>query len=231
MTETRWHIVADAAALEFKAYTVVLAAAESAIAARGAFRFVLAGGSTPRGVYARLAEAHVNWSNWHIYFGDERAVPMDDADRNSRMVQETWLQHVAIPSSQVHLVQYDGDAAQAAASYDETIRDAGTFDLVLLGLGDDGHTASLFPNHEWGVEAGAPAVLTIRDAPKPPRERVSLSSRRLSDSRAVWFLVSGKSKAHAIARWQQGVDLPAASVAPPDGVDVLLDAAASVEVT
>lgn len=231
MSETRWHVVADAAALEFKAYTVVLAAADAAIAARGAFRIVLAGGTTPRGVYERLAEARASWANWHVYFGDERSVPTDNSMRNSRMVQDAWLQHVAIPSSQVHVVQHDNHVAQAARAYDESLRDVGPFDLVLLGLGDDGHTASLFPGHDWGASQAAPSVLAVTDAAKEPRERVTMSAKRLSDAREVWFLVSGRSKAHAICRWQQGDDIPARSIQPTNGVDVLLDAAASIEMS
>ncbi|HXI36898.1 MAG TPA: 6-phosphogluconolactonase, partial [Burkholderiales bacterium] len=119
-------------------------------------------------------------------------------------------------------------AERAAQAYAGTLRDVGAFDLVVLGLGEDGHTASLFPGHDWGEAPGAPAALAVLDAPKPPRERVSLSAARLSHAREAVFLVSGESKRQAMADWRAGKPIPAravapaAGVAPTAGVDVLV---------
>jgi 6-phosphogluconolactonase len=95
---------------------------------------------------------------------------------------------------------------------------------VLLGLGEDGHTASLFPGHEWGAAPGSPDVLAVLDAPKPPSQRVTLSAARLSRAREVWFVVSGDSKREAVAQWHSGENIPARAITPAAGVDVLVAA-------
>jgi 6-phosphogluconolactonase len=159
-----------------------------------AFHFVVAGGDTPRGAYRSLREARVDWSGWCIYFGDERCLPADDAARNSRMAGEAWLDHLAIPPERLHAIPAELGPAQGAQAYAQTLRAVGEFDLVLLGLGEDGHTASLFPDHEWGTAPGSPDALAVFDPPKPPPERVTLSAERLSRARQVMFLVSVEAK-------------------------------------
>ena len=99
------------------------------------------------------------------------------------------------------------------------------FDLALLGLGEDGHTASLFPGHEWGITPDSPDTLAVFDAPKPPPQRVSLSAARLSRSRQVIFLVAGESKHRAVTEWRNGKIIPARAIAPAAGVDVLVESA------
>jgi 6-phosphogluconolactonase len=103
------------------------------------------------------------------------------------------------------------------------LRDVPAVDLVLLGLGEDGHTASLFPGHPWGADADSPATLSVLDAPKPPRERVSLSAARLSLARTALVLALGAGKRDAVHRWQRGEGLPVRSIAPMSGVDVFVD--------
>jgi 6-phosphogluconolactonase len=218
----RWRPLPDRQALEREAAADILAAAAGAIAARGRFHLVLAGGETPRGAYRRLREAAADWEAWHIYFGDERCLPADDPARNSRMAAEAWLDHVAIPRAQRHAIPAEWGAIAAARAYAETLGAVGEFDLVLLGLGEDGHTASLFPGHDWGSAPGSPDALAMLDAPKPPPQRVSLSAARLSRARQVLFLVSGEAKRRAIAAWRAGRDIPARAIAPPAGVDVLI---------
>ncbi len=120
-------------------------------------------------------------------------------------------------------------ADTAAQRYVRELAGVDTFDLVLLGLGEDGHTASLFPGHDWGERADAPAALAVHDAPKPPPARVSLSAWRLARARSVLFLVSGRDKRDAVTRWQRGERLPAAAICAPDptggcgDIEVLLD--------
>jgi 6-phosphogluconolactonase len=221
----RWQAVADEQALQQAAIEIILHSAAQAILERGQFHLVLAGGNTPRGIYQELRAARTDWSAWRIYFGDERCVPADDPDRNSRMAAEAWLACVSIPSSQVHPIPGESGAIQAARAYAEMLQTVHDFDLVLLGLGEDGHTASLFPGHEWGTEPGSPDTLAVFDAPKPPPQRVSLSAARLSRARKVIFLVSGESKRKAVAAWRAGKDIPARAIKPVTGVDVLVESA------
>ncbi|MGA9341108.1 MAG: 6-phosphogluconolactonase [Rhodanobacteraceae bacterium] len=222
----RWHRVADDAALRDAAGARILDAAMRAIRDRGRFLIVLAGGNTPRGVYRALCNVHTEWSAWHIWFGDERCVAADDPERNSRMAAETWLDHVPIPAAQIHPMRGELGAERAARDYAKTLHGVGTFDLVLLGLGEDGHTASLFPGHDWGTAADAPAALAVFDAPKPPPERVSLSAARLANARQVLFLVAGESKRESVDAWRAGKPIPARAIQPASGVDVLVEAGA-----
>jgi 6-phosphogluconolactonase len=221
----RWHAVADAYELQRAAISVLLAGAEQAIRERGQFHIVLAGGNTPREIYHSLSTARTDWSAWHIYFGDERCLPPLDAARNSRMAAEVWLNSVPIPALQLHTIAGELGADKAAQQYSAMLRSVGDFDLVLLGLGEDGHTASLFPGHEWGTAPGSPDALAVFDAPKPPPQRVSLSAARLSRARRVIFLVSGESKRGAVEAWRAGKDIPARAIRPAAGVDVLVESA------
>jgi 6-phosphogluconolactonase len=223
--DVRWISVADAVALQQLACRRISTAAAQAIEQRGRFLIVLAGGTTPSGVYRMLRATDSNWAHWCVYFGDERCGPPgDDAGAsNSRMARETWLDHVPIPRTCVHPIPAELGAAAAAGVYAETLRDTGPFDLVLLGLGEDGHTASLFPGHDWGSASHAPAAIAVFDAPKPPAERVSLSAWRLSRARAVLFLVTGESKRRAVRQWRLGADIAARAIRPPSGVDVLVE--------
>ena len=222
---TRWHPVADAQALAQQASARIVAAAREAIARRGSFSIVLAGGHTPQATYALLREASADWLRWHVYFGDERCLPVGDPERNSHMACACWLDHVPLLPEQVHPIPAQLGAADGAAAYTRRLRGVGAFDCVLLGLGEDGHTASLFPGHDLGVTGHAPDVLAVHAAPKPPSERVSLSAARLSRARCVLFLVAGPSKRDAVGAWRAGVDIPAAAIQPDAGVDVLVDAA------
>ncbi len=221
----RWIGGADAAALRQIAYRHILDAAARAIERRGRFLIVLAGGNTPSGIYRMLRTAATDWSRWQVYFGDERCLPADDAERNSRMAADAWLNRAPIPQDQVHAIPAELGASAAALAYAETLRGVGDFDLVLLGLGEDGHTASLFPGRDWGVAASAPDALAVFDAPKPPPQRVSLSAARLSRTREVLFMVEGEAKRSAVARWRAGEQLPAGAIRLASGVDVLVESA------
>lgn len=220
---TRWHFVNAVEQLVEAALIRVHAAANEALRLRGAFHLVLAGGTTPRVLYARMNEMDTDWRGWHIWFGDERCLPADHPERNSRMARDAWLADGAIPAAQIHPIPAELGASAAAAAYAGSLHDVGEFDMVLLGLGEDGHTASLFPGHDWGTCPDSPDVLGVQDAPKPPPERVSLSARRLSRTRALLFLVSGASKCDAVAAWRRNEPIPAASVRPAAGVDVLAE--------
>lgn len=223
----RWHVFPDDASLVANALAQVMAAARDAVTQHGAFDIVLAGGNTPRKLYRALRNADADWTRWHVWFGDERCAPPDDPARNSRMARDEWLDYVATPAHNVHAIPAESGAREAAVLYARELRSVDAFDLVLLGLGEDGHTASLFPGHDWGVHGDSPDAIAVFDAPKPPPERVSLSAQRLSNARHVMFLVEGAGKRDAVAAWKRGDAIPAASITPESGVDVLLDASAS----
>lgn len=182
--------------------------AAAAIAAHGCFDLVLAGGTTPRALYETLARRGAGDQRWHIWYGDERCLPADDPERNSVMAENAWLAASGIPAEQRRPMAAELGAEAAAADYTNRLAGMRDFDLVLLGMGEDGHTASLFPGREW---RGADAI-PVHDAPKPPPDRVSLSAGRLSDSQAVWFVVTGAGKRAALQRWRAGERLPAAAV-------------------
>ncbi len=218
-----WHVYASAREVQQHAVISIVRSANRAIAERGEFHIVLAGGSTPRDVYELLRGADTPWSSWYVYFGDERCLPPGHPERNSLMAKTALLDFVAIPETQIFAIPAETGAEEAAMAYAKRLAAVDIFDLVLLGLGEDGHTASLFPSHDWGVDLVSDAVLAVHGAPKPPPDRVSLSAWRLSRSRQVTVLVTGVSKHEAVARWREGVALPVAAITPEGGVEVLLE--------
>jgi 6-phosphogluconolactonase len=215
-----WQYFPDAAAVAAAATALILSAADAALRARGEFRLVLAGGTTPNKVYRQLAASPAEWSHWQIYFGDERCLPAVDPGRNSTMAAATWLDHVGIPQKNVHSIPAELGAQAAAQRYAPLVAAARPFDMVLLGMGEDGHTASLFPGHE---HPAGEQVHAVSAAPKPPPERVSLSREALSDSRDVLILITGTGKRAAVQRWRAGEDLPIAHITAHDHLRVLID--------
>jgi 6-phosphogluconolactonase len=188
----------------------IAAHARQAIKARGVFNVALAGGETPRRCYERLREMPVEWKRVQVYFGDERCLPRGDAQRNDRMAYESLLGHVDIPSENVHVIPAERGASVAAAEYAALLEQAMPLDLVLLGLGEDGHVASLFFGNP-AVERKELAV-PVSNSPKPPPERVSLGLIALNAARAKLFLISGASKQDALEKVVLGIELPAARV-------------------
>jgi len=218
---TRWHIYENAAAVAAEAARRILTAAATAVAARGVFRIVLAGGRTPLRTYRLLSQATADWTGWHLYFSDERCLPPDHDGRNSRAATLAWLERVPIPAPNIHLIPAELGAEAAAAAYRHPVSTALPFDLVTLGMGEDGHTASLFPDQ---VHPAAELTLPVHGAPKPPPDRVTLSARALSDAREIMILVTGAEKRGPIAAWRAGKPLPVAGIGgTTGGVDVLID--------
>ncbi len=237
--------VADAEALARAAAEEIARAAARAVAERGRFTLALSGGDTPRLLYELLADdrepfrTRVPWERTHVFFTDERHVPPDHPDSNARLAKETLLDHVPVAS--VH--RFRGESADAAAAADEYERDLRSFfgtaprdppprlDLLLLGLGPDGHTASLFPGSDALGErrrlAAAPWVERLRTY------RLTLTLPVLDRGREDLFIVSGAEKADALARTLAPEDAaaeptPAARVRPRDGELVwIVDAAAA----
>jgi 6-phosphogluconolactonase len=166
----------------------------------------LTGGTIADAVHRQVARmsagSGVDWGAVHFWFGDERFLPADSPDRNAGQARGAFLD--AVGASRVHEVPAAGqvpDAETAAASYSDVVRTEGegAFDVLMLGIGPDGHVASLFPGHPALDVTGAIAI-AVHDSPKPPPDRVTLTFEALDRAHAVWFLASGEAKADAVAR-------------------------------
>ena len=177
----------------------------------------------------------VDWSRVEVFWGDERFLAPGDQERNEVQAREALLDHVPVDPARVHPVPSTADAGdvhEAARAYAEVVRaaGAGAFDVVMLGLGPDGHIASLFPGHDTVGVVDAIAVAET-DSPKPPPERVSLTLPALARTRAVWFVVAGEEKADAVARTRSGrhsaAETPAVGLLSAPEVRWYLDTAAA----
>jgi 6-phosphogluconolactonase len=237
-------IASSAAALERRAAEAFAEAAAGAMRSRGSFRVALAGGSTPRSLYSRLAEdAGLRdlgaWQHVQFFWGDERHVPPDDPQSNFRMARETLLDRLQLRADQVFRIKGEcEDPAAAAAEYERDLLTAfelptgsvPSFDLILLGLGADGHTASLFP--ETAALAERQRLVVANWVPTFHSSRITLTVPVLNGAATVMFLVRGADKAQALAAILGGphdpVRLPAQLVNPEHGrVRWLVDAAAA----
>lgn len=205
-----------------------------AVGARGRCRLALAGGGTPAPIYEQLAQpplaGRVSWANVDVFWGDERAVPPDDPSSNYAMAQRCMLGAVDVPAHRVHRIRGELGAAAAAAAYQDVLG-ADPLDVVLLGMGGDGHTASLFPDSP-GPDGGEQRVCATT-SPVAPHDRISLTLSAINGARVVAFLVAGAGKAARLAevRAQQRSGepvLPAARVQPTAGRLIwILDTAAA----
>ncbi|MDQ6965596.1 MAG: 6-phosphogluconolactonase [Mariprofundaceae bacterium] len=203
-------VFADAKVLARAAAEWTAQACREAIAARGVCHLVLAGGSSPKLCYEALCELDMDWSRVHIWFGDERCVPMGHTDRNDRMADEALLSHVSIPASQIHRMQAELGPVEGAARYADALVSVGPMDVLHLGMGEDGHTCSLFPGKDSLTDDRL--AFGVTDSPKPPPERVTLGYPVLNKARASLILAAGKGKQEALARIKGGENLPVARV-------------------
>ena len=185
------------------------AAAEIAAAlSEGARTLVLAGGSTPKRTYELLTQADITWGRVTVLFGDERCVPPDHPDSNYKLAREVLLDKVA-PGS-VHRIAGELGPDEAAERYSRIVAPLAPLDVVLLGAGEDGHTASLFPGHPEVTATGW--AIGVRNAPKPPPDRVSLTLQTLQSARRVIVLATGTGKADAVAKAKRG-EVPSGMIA------------------
>ena len=215
-----WHILETADQVAIAASLQILDAAKQAISRHGKFKLVLAGGNTPEKVYRLLAQSDADWSNWVIYYGDERCLSADHPERNSCLAKQTLLDQVAIPATQVFTIAAELGGPEAAELYRPIVAAAMPFDMVLLGMGEDGHTASLFPGHEHNEDE---LVHAVYNSPKPPPERVSLSAKALSNTDQLLFLITGSNKRDIVKAWRSGEHLPIATIIPENPVDIYID--------
>lgn len=204
-------------AFENNACNAIMQCANKSIALKQNFSIVLCGGNTPKGIFKKLVNQQTDWSKWHIYFGDERCLDEKNPARNSLMADEAWLNLVPIPGNQKHIIQAELGPEIAAKKYEELLSAVTSFDLVLLGFGEDGHIASLFPGHHWNNDK---SVVPVDRAPKPPTKRVSLTPSRLSKTKKIFFLVTGQNKQIAFNQWLAKKDLPASKVCAEDEIKI-----------
>ena len=242
MTACRVDVVKDAAAIARAAADLFVKQAAQPARERRLFRVLLAGGTTPKALYTLLASpayrSRVDWDRLVFFFGDERAVPPDHPQSNYRMANEALFRPVGIVESSIHRMEAEGeDLNAAAAAYEDVLRasfgSVPRFDLVLLGMGADGHTASLFPGSPL-LKEHSRWVAPVLDAPKPPARRLTVTLPVLNAGHQVLFLVAGRPKAAALRAVLEGTappeQYPARSVQPgPERLRWLVDEAAGAD--
>jgi len=210
----------------------VVRLAAQAVAERGRFMVALSGGSLPKLVAPPLVSeplrSQVDWPAWHVFWADERCVPLDNPDSNYRGAHDYLFNQVDIPAEQIHTLDDSLAPNAAATAYQATLAEVfrpaawqlPRFDLILLGMGEDGHTASLFPNHPVLAETGH-WVAPIFDSPKPPPERITLTLPIINDARHIAFIAAGAGKADVLAQilgsGNRADGLPASRVRPVSG--------------
>ena len=232
-------VLPDTEALAREAARRFSGQAVEAVRSRGRFSVALSGGSTPGRLYRLLAEepfrTEIPWRGVHLFWGDERVVPPDDPGSNYRLADQEFISHVPIPADNVHRVRGELALETAARAYANSLEDFfcgphARLDLVLLGIGDDGHTASLFPGSAALGEAERLTAAVEAQYQDRPIGRVTLTLRAINSARSVLFLASGSSKAdivQAVIEGEQGA-YPAQQVRPTAGeVTWLLDAEAA----
>lgn len=215
----------DAPAVAAMAASRLIAAAQEAVTLRGRADLALTGGSMGSALIAALVDhpgRHVaDWSRVHVWWGDERYLPTGDADRNDVQNDAAGLSDLGLRPEHVHRVAGPDASAspeESAAAYEQTLRadGGGLWDVVLLGVGPDGHVASLFPGHPAQLSDDT-LVVAVHDSPKPPPTRVSITLECLSKAREVWFVVAGADKAEAVAKGVSGASPTQSSAAQVRG--------------
>jgi len=222
----------------------ILKAQRESIDKRGRFTIAISGGSLPKTLTALITKSGVKWDKWHIFYSDERVVPLDDPDSNHALAKGTLYSQVPIPRENIHTIDPDllHDLEELADAYEkELIREFAQkdsarfpiFDLILLGVGPDGHTASLFPGHELLSEEDR-WVAYIEDSPKPPPRRITLTLPVINHATRVAFVATGSGKAETLSAILDNPEkgLPAARVRPvaPGQLVWFVDDPASAEV-
>lgn len=239
-----YQVKTDSAALAASAAEAFTQAAEKAVAARGRARIAISGGSTPKAAFALLADAgqpwraRMPWDKLDLFWVDERCVPPDNADSNYRMTREALLDRVPLAPDQVHRMEGELDPHAAASRYESLLRnvfrlegaECPRFDLVQLGMGPDGHTASLFPHTEAVHEMGR--LVTANFVEKLKMWRVTLTWPVINQASSVFFLIGGKDKAEVLREVMQGPNdperLPSQLIWPASGIlTLILDQAAA----
>jgi 6-phosphogluconolactonase len=227
--DENFHIFQTGAQLGQAAAEQVARFSAQAIAQRGRFTVAISGGSLPKLLFSPLASeplrSQINWSAWHVFWADERCVPLTNPASNTYLAHKYLFDHVDIPSAQIVPPNTSLHPAAAATDYQHKLAQfidlppgqPPRFDVVLLGLGEDGHTASLFPGHAL-LHENALWVAPIFDSPKPPPQRITLTLPVINQARQIIFVTAGTGKAQALAAIRSGNSrLPAGLVHPAHG--------------
>jgi 6-phosphogluconolactonase len=184
----------------------ILDIAKKSITEKGHFSIVLTGGKSILYLYKKLSDADSNFDKWHVYLSDERFLPKDHQERNDRIISKIWLNNNRIPKKNIHFIQAELGLDKARKKYEEKLDMVGTFDIVLLSIGDDGHISSLFPEHIYN---NFQSVVIEKNSPKPPKERISISYQRLNNTKNLFKVIIGESKRPIVRRLLKGERLPA----------------------
>ncbi len=205
MLKNNWFIFENIDQLSEQLANDILDVARASIKLSGSFKIVLTGGNSILNTYKILGNSESDWDKWHVYLGDERYLPVGDKDRNDRLINEIWLKDGLIPKNNINFIHAELGANEGALHYEKILDNVGSFDVVLLSMGGDGHVASLFPGrlHNKGKN-----VVVECNSPKYPKERISMSYSRLSQSRNIFKIISGSSKRQAVDLWLKGRALP-----------------------
>jgi 6-phosphogluconolactonase len=187
----------------------ILSLAKKAIALNGRFLIVLTGGSSYIEVYKILQKSKADWKNWHLFLSDERCLPIGHLERNDYMIDKAWLNNSSIPKKNIYFTKIDICTCQGIKQYEKQLTSTGLFDLALLSIGEDGHTASLFPDRIYDKER---SVVTEINSPKYPKKRVSLSYERLNNTKQIIKVICGNSKKKAFFNWENGKNTPFSKV-------------------
>lgn len=207
-----WLVFADGESLADAVTDHIERALQKAVDEHGEFHLVLPGGTSPRKLLLRLRERQLPWENIHIYLTDERCLPAGHEQRNDFMLDELLLPHVVIPESNLHRIPGELGPEVGTKQFLQVLCDAPQFDLVILGMGEDGHTASLFPASPQQDEL-SPAV-AVYDAPKPPSERISMGMTRLLSARERIVIATGEGKQKIIQSIRDGEEFPITQTKP-----------------
>ena len=195
-----WIIFDDEISLSKALAQEILNIAKKSIFEKDFFSIVLTGGQSVLNLYKILSKADSNWDKWHIYIGDERFLPAGHKDRNDQIINEIWLNNSTIPQKNIHFIKAELGLLDARVEYENTLKRIDKFDVVLLSMGEDGHIASLFPNHIYPEEQ---MVVVEQGSPKPPKERVSMSYQQLNKAHYIFKLIIGESKQKAVTLLEQ----------------------------
>ncbi len=198
----------------------ILLIANSSIKNKGSFEIVLTGGETPRSIYRQLALINKNWENWNFWISDERFENNIKNNLNSAMIFDELFSKITLDQNQIHFIDTNLTFFDAIDKYKNELKKVFLFDLVILGIGEDGHTASLFPDNFIGDDKKSDDVIAVMNSPKPPANRISISANKLSNNQNLFFLVNGEKKYNIIYRFLNNDTIPCNKIKSKNDISI-----------